>query len=180
MKKKLLLTTLLILIMSLFAQEDIDLFDMNLSTSPSTTTSTQGNVNPGTTMISPDYIIGQNDEIMINVNVWGEIYKPGHYMVPSTTDLLTIISNAGGPKANANIGAIKIVRINAEEDENSIILIDLENFLQTGNYDLIPILKPGDTIVVPGNFMKYFSDFINVVAKVALIINVYYTLTKIN
>ena len=176
MKKSGLLVLLLFVVglaIPVLAQESIDLFDMDVSGATNS-----GNFeNPSA---NADYIIGANDEILINVNVWGEIKKTGHFMVPSTTDLLTLISHAGGPLKNANIGTIKIVRINLEDGDESIIYVDLEDFLQSGNYDLIPILKPGDTVIVPGNFMSYFSDFVNVVAKVALIVNTYLVISDIN
>ncbi len=102
------------------------------------------------------------------------------YKVPSTTDLLKLISLTGGPLKYADIGAIKIVRLNIEDGDESIIYVDLEEFLQTANYDLIPILKPGDTIVVPGNFLSYFGDFVDLVAKVALIVNVYVAVSSLS
>jgi len=157
------------------AQEDVDLFDMNISTR-STTNSESSDTNE----FSSEYQIGENDEIFINVNIWGEVRKTGMYKVPSTTDLLKLISLTGGPLKNADIGAIKIVRLNLEEGDESIIYVDLEEYLQTANYDLIPILRPGDTIVVPGNFLSYFGDFVDLVAKVALIVNVYVAVSNLS
>ena len=150
---------------------------MNISnTSSSSTSSNSSEIND----FSSEYQIGENDEIYINVNIWGEVKKTGMYKVPSTTDLLKLISLTGGPLKYADIGAIKIVRLNLEEGDESIIYVDLEEYLQTANYDLIPILRPGDTIVVPGNFLSYFGDFVDLVAKVALIVNVYVAVSTLS
>jgi len=161
---------------SLYAQEEVDLFDMNISNTSSSSTNTSSEIND----FSSEYQIGENDEIYINVNIWGEVKKTGMYKVPSTTDLLKLISLTGGPLKYADIGAIKIVRLNLEEGDESIIYVDLEEYLQTANYDLIPILRPGDTIVVPGNFLSYFGDFVDLVAKVALIVNVYVAVSTLS
>lgn len=162
-----------VFLFSTFAQSTIDLFDI------STPTSTEGST-LSDVPVSADYIIGENNEIYITVNIWGEVKKTGYFKVPSTTDLMTLLSIAGGPRENANIGAIKIVRVNKDEGEEGIIYINLEEYLETGNYDLVPILKPGDTVIVPGNFMSYFTNFVNIVAKVALIVNVYYSVSRLN
>ena len=156
----------------LYAQSSIDIFDMESSTKNSGSLINQ-ELNNG-------YIIGENDEIMIKINVWGEVKRTGMFTVPSDTDLVSMISFVGGPMENANLGSIKIVRTALEQGEEAIIYVNMEDFLQTGNYDLLPDLKPGDTIIVPGNVMSYFSDFINIVAKLALIVNIYYTISRIN
>lgn len=169
MNKKVIIVLILICSAMSFAQ--VDIFDMN-SSSKSTTS--------GNSDLSNEYTIGGDNDIYINVNVWGEVKKTGNYKIASSTDLLTMLSNAGGPTDRANISSVKIVRINLDQGDESIIVINLEEFLQTGNYDLIPILKPGDTIVVPGNFLSYFTDFVNVVSKVALVINVYYAVSRIS
>ena len=158
------------------ASEDVDLFDMNISTRSNSINTDDSNTNE----FSSEYQIGENDEIYINVNIWGEVRKTGLYQVPSTTDLLKLISLSGGPLKNAYIGAIKIVRLNLEEGDESIVYVDLEEYLQTANYDLIPILRPGDTIIVPGNFLSYFADFVDLVAKVALIVNVYVAVSNLS
>lgn len=166
---------LLILIFSSLNYAQVDIFDVNSGRGSKSTA-----VSTGTSDLPNEYTIGGDNDIYINVNVWGEVRRTGYYKVASSTDLLTMLSHTGGPTENANIGAIKIVRINLDKGDESIIYVDMEEFLQTGNYDLIPILKPGDTIVVPGNFMSYFTDFVNVVAKVALVINVYYAVSRIS
>ncbi|PID28621.1 MAG: hypothetical protein CR982_04230 [Candidatus Cloacimonadota bacterium] len=157
---------------TMFAETTIDIFDMDSSPKNSGSLIDQ-EINSG-------YIIGENDEIMIKINIWGEVKRTGMFTVPSDTDLVSMISFVGGPMENANLGSIKIVRTVVEEGEEAIIFVNMEDFLQTGNYDLLPDLRPGDTIIVPGNVMSYFSDFINIVAKLALIVNIYYTVSRID
>ncbi|MEK7728579.1 MAG: SLBB domain-containing protein [candidate division KSB1 bacterium] len=58
------------------------------------------------------YFLGDEDELLMRVNIWGFVRKPGQYMVPTDTDLISLISFAGGPVEQAKVKAIKIVRIN--------------------------------------------------------------------
>lgn len=58
------------------------------------------------------YFLGEEDELLMRVNIWGFVRKPGQYMVPTDTDLISLISFAGGPVEQAKVKAIKIVRVN--------------------------------------------------------------------
>ena len=56
------------------------------------------------------YYLGEQDELLIKVNIWGFVQKPGQYMVPSGTDLISLISFAGGPREQAKLKNIKVIR----------------------------------------------------------------------
>ncbi len=56
------------------------------------------------------YYLGEQDELLIKVNIWGFVQKPGQYMVPNGTDLISLISFAGGPREQARLKNIKIIR----------------------------------------------------------------------
>lgn len=56
------------------------------------------------------YYLGEQDELLIKVNIWGFVQKPGQYMVPNGTDLISLISFAGGPKEQAKLKNIKVIR----------------------------------------------------------------------
>jgi hypothetical protein len=56
------------------------------------------------------YYLGEQDELLIKVNIWGLVRRPGQYMVPKDTDLISLISFAGGPLDEARMKKIKIIR----------------------------------------------------------------------
>lgn len=109
------------------------------------------------------------EELLIKVNIWGHVSKPGQYMVPSTTDLVSLISFAGGPTENAKLRDIRIVRSNSETQE--VIHVDLKKYIDTADQGLIPILMPGDTVIVPGSFRYLVSRTLSFVFQ---LINVAY------
>ena len=58
------------------------------------------------------YYLGDQDELLMKVNIWGYVRKPGQYMVPPDTDLISLMSFAGGPIEGAKIKSIKLIRSN--------------------------------------------------------------------
>lgn len=122
------------------------------------------------------YYLGSEDELLIKVNVWGFVRKPGQYLVPSDTDLISLLSFVGGPLEEANIKNVKLIR--SGKGEKKVIRIDVKKYLKNGNEKLIPGLLPGDTIVVTASKMYYVNKFFDTAAKLAIIIQMawYFTL----
>ncbi len=119
------------------------------------------------------YYIGDENQLMIRVNIWGRVQKPGQYFVPSDTDLITMISVAGGPADKSRIDNVKVVRINASGVEE-VIEVNIKKFLKTGDRELIPDLQPEDTILVSGSMWYIFTSVVQVVSQLAIVANVYY------
>ncbi len=68
------------------------------------------------------YYLGDTDELLMKVNIWGFVRKPGQYMVPTDTDLIALMSFAGGPIEEAKIKSIRIVRaINPAAANTSLV-----------------------------------------------------------
>jgi hypothetical protein len=133
----------------------------------------------------PQYYVylGANRELQIDVQVWGKIAKPGLYSVPKTTDIIGLISFAGGPADGADLKKVKIIRNNPTAQ---IIKVDLKKYLNNGDISKLPLLKPGDMIVIPESpsytFFPKFLQFFAVAAQTASIItayvSVYYLIKK--
>lgn len=56
------------------------------------------------------YYLGDRNELLIKVNIWGFVQKPGQYLVPTDTDLISLISYAGGPLEEARLKKVKLIR----------------------------------------------------------------------
>jgi NADH:ubiquinone oxidoreductase subunit F (NADH-binding) len=121
------------------------------------------------------YFIGDENQLIMMVNVWGRVEKPGQYFVPSETDLITLISVAGGPADKSRLDNVRLVRGGAMGSE--VIQVNIKKFLKTGDRSLIPDLKPEDTIIVSGSMWYVFSTVVQVVAQLAIVANVYYLAT---
>ena len=119
------------------------------------------------------YYIGDENQLIMKVNIWGRVEKPGQYFVPSDTDLITLISVAGGPADKSRIDNVRVVRVN-ESGAEEVIEVNIKKFLKTGDRALIPDLKPEDTILVAGSMWFIFTTVVQVVSQLAIVANVYY------
>ena len=118
------------------------------------------------------YYIGATNELLIRVNIWGRVLRPGQYFIPSTTDLITLISVAGGPEKRSRLDNVRIVR--NRENNPEVIIVNIKKFLKTGDKRLIPNLEPEDTIVLSGSTWQLFADAVGVVSQLAVVANVYF------
>lgn len=113
------------------------------------------------------YILGSGDVLLITVNLWGHVLKPGIYSVPSSFGIIDLLSSAGGPLKTARLNDLRIIRKNQE-----VITVNIEQFIKTGNQDLLVPLQPGDVIIVSGSISDIFVRVVQVMANVAIIMNV--------
>jgi hypothetical protein len=119
------------------------------------------------------YYIGSKDQVLMAVNVWGFVIKPGQYMVPYNTDLVSLLSFAGGPREEAKIKNIRIIRI-AENQDEPVLIVDVKEFLKTGDSALNLMLKPGDTVVVSGTTFHLINQLFDFTWRVATIAQVFF------
>lgn len=112
---------------------------------------------------------GTDNQLLIKVNVWGEVLKPGIVEVPDNTDLLTLISMAGGPTENAKLSKVKIKR---NFYQNKILTVNVKDYVQNGKAEEIPLIKPGDTVIIPRNSFHTVSKYITFLYNLAVIASV--------
>ena len=106
------------------------------------------------------------DKYTFPVKVWGEVVAPGIYDVPIGYDLLSILSTAGGPINTAKLTNVKVIRGHRlTNDDPIVVYVDLDKYIETGDETLIPEIRKGDTIMVPPKFGKNFvSNFATLLA----------------
>jgi len=117
------------------------------------------------------------EKLKINTHIWGQIYKPGFYAVPDDTDLLTLISLAGGPREDAKLTKIRIVRPTAQGEK--IIFVNLKKYMETGDENLIPVLQPGDTVIVSGTIFYAAARVADFLSKAAIALSVYNSIVNL-
>ncbi len=115
-------------------------------------------------------------QLQMVVHIWGEVREPGEYHVPAGTNILELISKAGGPTEYANLGKVKVTH-NSSGSERAF-KVNLNRFLDKENYQVVLELQKGDVIRVSRNGWSKWRTAIRVVADVAIIANVYYWLTR--
>ena len=120
------------------------------------------------------YILGSGDILLVSVNLWGHVQRPGIYSVPSAYTLIDLISSAGGPLKTARLNDVRVVRKNTD-----VIKVDIDRFLKTGDVTILPVLQPGDTIIVAGSFQDIFTRVVGIMRDLAIIANVFVLWSRI-
>ncbi|MBN2028792.1 hypothetical protein JW824_00970 [bacterium] len=148
-----------------------------LSLIPNVIAIAQQNVQLQTLDRAAQYQLGSENDLLIPINIWGFVEKPGQYLVPMNTDLISLLSFAGGPREGAKITNIRIVSSDPSL-MNKIQEINVKKFLETGDPKLIPILRPRDTIVVKGTTFNWFREFISFISSLSFIGTFAYYMTR--
>ena len=107
------------------------------------------------------------------VRVIGEVAKPGRYSFDSRMTILDLIAEAGGPTGDALQSRIVVINMG---QEMKAFHFDLETFSRTGDFRMLPVIRPGDTVYVPdksqsrrARFMEGVKDTAQVLALIAAI-----------
>lgn len=131
-----------------------------------------GRVEPVHDPLAGRYAISRGLENVLNIDVqvWGQVNRPGQYSVPDRTDLIGLISFAGGPTEDAKLKEVLVVRPLASGAK--VREIDVDAFIHSGNPQLIPELTPGDVVVVPASRSHKFVRWTGVISVAALVANV--------
>ena len=97
------------------------------------------------------YFYAKPFEVTMTVNLCGEVPQQGVYVLPTNTDIIQLISFAGGPKERSNLEDVLLYRTSPKKDQKARIMmkINLRDILE-GRSPTIP-LSPGDMIVVKTN-----------------------------
>ena len=139
------------------------------------------------------YIVSEEKKLQIVVHIWGEINRPGQYIVPDGTNVQELISIAGGPTEYSNLSNIKLTRqisnllethqsIKKAENiiiKKKIIKINLNNYLEKELSESIPILQPGDVVKVNRNIWSKWQTFIRIMSQLAIIVQGMYFYNRI-
>ncbi len=116
------------------------------------------------------YFLGSQDEVLIKVDILGYVQKPGRYLIPLNTDLLSLLSFAGGKADGANLRKVYILRKRSSFNSNNgepgktevdtIITVNLERYFKTGQMKYRPVLQAGDSVLVPQSAGSKFRNLV--------------------
>lgn len=124
------------------------------------------------------YRIGLENRLEIVVHVMGEVMNPGEYRVTDDTDVLELISKAGGPTRFANMGGVYLRRREPFDSvpkvgDEKLVECDLTSYLKNKNEPAPPLLYPDDVVTVPRNKMAKWSTAFVLVRDIAVVVSTY-------
>ena len=139
-----------------------------------------------------DYILGQQQRLEIVVHVLGEVQRPGEYRVPDNTNVLELLSKAGGGTTLADLSAVKVTHQGLEQPQlaqagggdavlatdgngtNSradrrVVSVNIDAYLQGASDSPLPLLQPGDVVSVPKNNVATWKTGSAILRDLALV-----------
>ena len=125
-----------------------------------------------------EYISGaQPGAVLMKVNLWGAVRKPGIHHVPSNTDLIELISFAGGPTPVALLDDVIIKRDTGKSRKR--ISVDVEQIIKgSSNHNIL--LEPNDIIVIEEDEPLFSQDTVQLVTLSALLASIVLTVITIS
>lgn len=123
--------------------------------------------------VGNEFISGNDPGVvMMKVNLWGAVFKPGIHHIPVNTDLIGLLSYAGGPNDKAILDEVIIKR--NQNGKQKKISIDLQQIIHEQKvYNLA--LQPDDIIVVPAKQPLLSDDTLLVTGFLATILTAVFT-----
>lgn len=112
-----------------------------------------------------------SDEILMPVNVWGEVRNPGLHMIPWNSDLRDALSAAGGPTPTADLSDVKVILLDLE------IEYDLSAFL-AGHGTPLPPMEPDATVYLSTSNYEWWKDIVDFSYKILVMANVIWIMSR--
>ena len=112
----------------------------------------------------------QDQGLRTKLYIWGEVKSPGLYYVETNADILELISLAGGPTSDADLGHITLIRGQAGEKE---IVINLGEYLAVGKSEEPIFLKSGDIVIIKSNLWKRVRSTVSFLSGLVVFVNLY-------
>jgi protein involved in polysaccharide export with SLBB domain len=139
-----------------------------------------------------DYFLDESPRLQIRVHIIGEVQQPGEYLVRDDTDVMELISKAGGPTEFANLSKVSIRRViqttepggfanglsgsnssNGDHSSDDLLRVDISAFLEAKSQAAPPVLQPGDIVTVPSNRLRTWQRVFSIVRDIAVVASVY-------
>lgn len=115
------------------------------------------------------YFISKPGELSMQVNIWGFVQNPGRYEVPTATDLVKLLSYAGGPKQDAILDEVRVTRSITKSRGGSVeeFYVDLDNLSEVEPASIV--LYPDDTIFIDHSNWVNIRDLFTILTTAAII-----------
>ncbi len=111
------------------------------------------------------------EDILMPIYVWGAVLKPGIYQVPLNTDLVTLLSLAGGPSTDADLNAVTIKHRQTTRSPASTYNLNLYSLVNNNSVP-VPMMLNSDIVVVKKKENWISTDTLSVVTIVTAVVSI--------
>ena len=124
--------------------------------------------------VSSERYVTMEGNIMMYVNIWGEVKNPGRHLVYDGIDIATLLSIVGGPETSANMKKVKLYRELPDEANQMVYNLNLEKFIKTGDRSNFIEIKPNDTIQISSTLFSKFLNQVSTINTLLSLLNFYF------
>ena len=110
----------------------------------------------------------QPGTVLMRVNLWGAVNRPGIHNIPVKSDLMQLISYAGGPISEALLDEVTIKR--EVGNTRKLINVNVEELIHGVSHHQVE-LAPNDIIVIPKDEPLIDKDTLAVVTMLSVIMS---------
>ena len=129
---------------------------------------------------SKRYVTDESGNILMQVNVWGHVNKPGNHLVYDGIDLATLLSVVGGPMKGADLETVHLYREVPDENGQIAYEINLKDFYHTGDRGNFLPIKPNDTLVFYQTKVSFVLSYAGTLNTILSILNLYFLIEQRN
>lgn len=104
---------------------------------------------PAYPVMQDDYFTDDYGNILMIVNVLGEVNRPGPVVVRENADFSTLLANAGGIKSTANMKKVVVSRREPDRAGLQTYKLNLKEYYKDGDRSKFIVLKPNDSVIIP-------------------------------
>jgi hypothetical protein len=116
-------------------------------------------------------------EVLIEVQVWGQVTRPGRYRVPVTTDVVGLLSYSGGPTEDAALSRVKLVRGSFGPGQTQ--KVNISKYTGQADKSLVPMLEQGDVVIVPATLYHKMMRAVSFLSQAAVVVSAYLLVTGV-
>lgn len=127
---------------------------------------------PGKKLDAAEYVFQPYPgAVLMPVYIWGAVGKAGIYRVPVHTNLVTLLSLAGGPLDGAELDELTIRRFGGA-NQSRVMLINAEDLLTSEKPQVIPTLEANDVVYLPKSEPLISNNTMQVVTVVGAVLSI--------
>jgi hypothetical protein len=104
---------------------------------------------PSYPIAQESYFTDDSGNILMFVNILGQVARPGQFIVRENADFSTILALTGGLRDDANLTKVLVIRHEPDDNGKQAYVINLKSFYKKGDKSCFISLKPNDTIIFP-------------------------------
>ena len=135
----------------------------------------QSQSKPSFEISSEKYSTNINGNIMIYVNIWGEVEMPGRHLVSEGISFATLLSIVGGPTQSANLKKVRLFRETKPKENIKSYTLNLKQFLLHGDRSDFIEIHPNDTIIIPQKISTIIFNRFNSINTIMSFLTLYFT-----